>query len=86
MPVKTKITEEIAKSIKELACLGNNPTFIGKKLNLSKDTIKNFIIKNNLPLNVRKNEIKDEKRVESERIFMELLPSALSLKDIQTVL
>lgn len=83
VPAKTKITEEIAKSIEKLACLGNNPTFIGKKLNLSKDTIKNFIIKNNLPLNVRKNEIKDEKRVESERIFMELLPSALSLKDIQ---
>ena len=76
---KTKITEEIALKIKEMAEKGMNPTAMGKILNLSKDTVKNFCNKNGISVGVRVR----TNVLEKEKLFCELLSTAKHLKELQ---
>lgn len=83
MSAKTKITEEISQIIIELALQGNNPTFIGKKVKLAKDTVKSFLERKNIPIHKRTNVNKKNNLLQQESKFLELLKTASCLKDIQ---
>lgn len=78
MANKTKITPEIAETIKTLAS-ENTATAIGRKLGLAKDTVKLWCLKNNIPLALKRR----EGYVEKERIFCEMLRNGSTAKQAQ---
>lgn len=79
MANKTKITPEICEIIKTMAIKGDNPTAIGKAVNLAKDTVKNYLIKNNLPVHKRTS----SKTTDKVNEIIKFLPQAKHLKEIE---
>jgi hypothetical protein len=78
MANRTKITPEIADQIRALAS-EHTATAIGRKFGLAKDTIKNWCLKNNIPLALKRR----EGYVEKERVFCEMLRNGYTAKQAQ---
>ena len=73
-----KIKGEIEKIVRDMAEKGYNPTTIGKQVNLAKDTIKKYLIENNLPIHTKTN---PEKQLLYKQVI-EYLPQAAHASEI----